>query len=223
MRERLKEGVLDSGCDSLIVILVKPLWQQCSYLTALCCWLNWKPSFAYSCRYNTVQRWNIGPYAIVYFKQGTIMHLINMHPRWIININVFLRRPVTWMCDAALSPNAINSSGIQLDEHVLYLSDNALIKGTLRDNCFRKIRVYHVKVTVKRQWASLASLLWRIPQNIWAVYSYKRVLQIKSLAFDWIAKQWRAGFRVPHDTRQPLPKFKKYILRRTHWNPFDVK
>ena len=32
MRERLEEGVLDSGCDSLIVILARPLWQQSSLL-----------------------------------------------------------------------------------------------------------------------------------------------------------------------------------------------
>lgn len=32
MRERLEEVVLDSDCDSLIVILARPLWQQSSLL-----------------------------------------------------------------------------------------------------------------------------------------------------------------------------------------------
>lgn len=32
MRERLEEGVLDSACDSVIVILVRPCWQQSSLL-----------------------------------------------------------------------------------------------------------------------------------------------------------------------------------------------
>lgn len=32
MRERLTQGVLDSGCDSFIVILVRPLWQQSTLL-----------------------------------------------------------------------------------------------------------------------------------------------------------------------------------------------
>lgn len=32
MREKLEEGVLDGSCDSLIVILARPLWQQSSTL-----------------------------------------------------------------------------------------------------------------------------------------------------------------------------------------------
>lgn len=32
MREKLEEGVLDGSCDSLIVILERPLWQQSSTL-----------------------------------------------------------------------------------------------------------------------------------------------------------------------------------------------